>query len=76
MNEPKILLKIVSGENKVKTVSTRKVRKIFRILKPDNFENCVFNVKVVYFGGGDNEGDYKTKRELVDALKAFLDVKP
>lgn len=76
MNEPKILLKIVFGENKVKTVSTRKVRKIFRILKPDNFENCIFNIKVVYVCGGDNEGDYKTKKELVDALKAFLDVEP
>jgi len=73
MNKPKILLRIVFGENKVKTVSTRKVRRIFQILKPNNFENCVFNVKVVYVGGGDNEGEYKTKKELIEALKSFLE---
>lgn len=73
MNEPKILLKIDYGENKVKRVSTRKLRRINQILKLNNFEDCVFNIKVVYPSGGDNEGDYKTKEELIEALKNFLE---
>lgn len=73
MTEPKILLKIIERNGEVKTVSTRKPRRIYRILKPDNFKDCQFNLRVIYSKRIGNEGNYKTKEELINALKDFLE---
>lgn len=72
-NKPRISIKIVSQDKKVNSVSSRKIRKINRFIKANNFENCVVKVSVKYGLGLFNKGTYLTKDDLVNALEAFLE---
>lgn len=74
MNKPLISLKIV-GKNgqKVRTFVTRKTKRIYSFLKAGNFKECVFRLTVRYGNSSTNEGRYKTKDDLIYALKAFTE---
>lgn len=74
MIKPNISLKITDSSKKVKRVVTRKSRRIYQLLKANNFQNCVFDVCVTYQKGVTNRGTYTTKEDLIYALKAFLEV--
>jgi hypothetical protein len=74
MNKAKIMLKIVRNSKEVKSIRTDKTRKIFHFLKAEDFQNCQFIVSVKYSGGGSNEGIYQTKKEVINALKMFLEI--
>jgi hypothetical protein len=73
MTEPKILLKIIDSHGKVKRVSTRKPRRIYCFLKANSFQDCLFNLRVIYKNDIENEGVYQTKGELTNTLKDFLE---
>jgi hypothetical protein len=82
-NKPLINLKILNNRGEiVDRVRTRKTRRIYHYLQANKFSDCTFNLLVKYgkyknnFGkiaSFDNEGDYKTKKELIHALKAFTE---
>lgn len=74
MNKPLISLKIV-GKNgeKVRTFVTRKTKRIYSSLKAEKFKECVFRLTVRYGNGSSNEGSYKTKDDLIYALKTFTE---
>ena len=74
MKKPLISLKIFGKDSeKVDSLVSRKRRRIYAFLKADNFKDCTFNVRVRYEYGLPNEGTYATKKELIHALKAFLE---
>lgn len=72
-NKPRISIKIVSQDKKVKSISSRKIRKINRFIKANNFANCVLKVSIKYGPKLFNKGTYLTKDDLVKALEAFLE---
>ncbi len=72
-NKPYISIKIVYKDKKVKQVSTRKTRRIFSFIKANDFQNCVIWLSVMYGLGEFNKGLYKSKTDLIRALKAFLE---
>lgn len=73
-NLPLIFLKIINEKGKlIHRRATHKTRRIYSILEADNFLNCVFTISVKYPNGGKNEGEYKSKKELISVLKAFLE---
>jgi histone deacetylase complex regulatory component SIN3 len=74
MNKPKILIKIVDQEGKVKRVSTRKSKRVWRFLKAENFSKSVIIVSVTYKKRYKNQGEYSTLSEALSALEAFLEV--
>lgn len=74
INLPLILLRIINNKGKlIHCKVTRKTRRIYSTLEADNFLNCLFIVSVKYPDGGKNQGEYKSKKELITALKAFLE---
>lgn len=84
MIKPKISIRIYKDSKMVKSIASRKVRRIYHFIKANNFSDCLYKVQIFY---GDNinnekeyktklvlnEGDYKTKKELIYALKNFLE---
>lgn len=74
MNKPKILIKIVDNDGKVKRVSTKKSKRIYRFLKADNFLNSRIFINISYGEGYKNQGEYLSVGEALLALKAFLEV--
>lgn len=74
MSEPSIILKVCDKRGKkVRKVMTRNTRRIYRILEAGKFPDCLYFLKVKYNNGNTNEGDYRMKKELVQALKAFTE---
>lgn len=74
MNKPKILIKIIDNDGKVKRVSTKKSKRIYRFLKADNFLNSRIFINISYREGYKNQGEYLSVGEALLALKAFLEV--
>jgi hypothetical protein len=74
MNKPKISIKIVDRNGKVKRVSTRKSKRIWKLLKAEKFSKCLIIVCVDYGNDYKNQGEYLTINEAMSALKAFLEV--
>lgn len=72
-NKPCISIKVVTKDGKVKSISSRKRGRINRFIEANNFKDCVAKVSVKYGPGMFNQGTYKTKDNLVYALKTFLD---
>ena len=74
MNKPLISLKIVNknGE-KVRTHVTRKIRRIYSILKADKNKDYLYKLSVRYGKGFKNEGDFETVEDLKWALEAFTE---
>lgn len=75
-NKPYVAIKIIAIDGKVKSIASRKIRKIMKFIKANNFQNCVIKVAVIYGPGFSNKGVYKTKENFVCALKAFLESEP
>ena len=74
MNKPLISLKIVNKDGiKVRKLTTRKIKRIYSFLKAGKNKECVYKLSVRYGNGYKNEGDYETKKELIYALKAFME---
>ncbi len=74
MNKPNISIKIISNSKVVKSIASRKIRRINKFIEANNFQNCLYKVRVTYEKGLVNCGEYKTKPELIYALKIFLDI--
>lgn len=72
-NKPYVAIKIIAISGKVKSIATRKTRRIFHFIEANNFQNCVVKVSVLYGSGFSNKGVYKTKEDFIYALKAFLE---
>jgi len=74
MNKPKIKVKIIKNNEVVKSITSRKLKRIYSFLKADKFQNCLFYVCVTYQKGVINESaDYQTKNELIYTMKVFLE---
>lgn len=74
MNKPNVSIKIISNSKMVKSIASRKMRRINKFIEANNFQNCLYKVRVTYQKGVINCGDYKTKSELLYALKSFLEI--
>lgn len=74
MNKPNVSIKIISNSKMVKSIASRKIRRINKFIEANNFQNCLYKVRVTYQKGVTNCGDYKTKSELLYALKSFLEI--
>ena len=74
MTKPYISLLITnkSGET-ISKVRSRKTRRIFNFIQEANFQDCVLIACVNYGGGFKNKGKYQNKKELIYALRAFLE---
>jgi len=74
MTKPKIKVKIIKNGKVVKSITSRKTKRIYSFLKADKFQNCLFSVRVTYDKGVINESaEYQTKDELIYAMKVFLE---
>lgn len=73
-SSPYISLKIIPKHGKVISVASRKTKRIFYIVKAENFSDCIFKVSVRYKPGISNSGEYNSKKDLLSALKAFLEL--
>ena len=74
MKKPLISLKIVNKNGtKVRMLVTRKIMRIYSFLKAEKNKECVYKLSVRYGDGGKNEGDYNNKKDLISALKAFME---
>ena len=74
MNKPNVSIKIIFNSKIVKSIASRKMRRINKFIEANNFQNCLYKVRVTYQKGITNCGDYKTKSELLYALKSFLEI--
>jgi len=73
MSKPYISLKIISKRGAVlHKIGSRKTRRVFHFIQANRFSNCLFCVKVNYGKGFTNEGEYKTKKDLLLTLRVFL----
>ncbi|MFA7301014.1 MAG: hypothetical protein WC069_01800 [Candidatus Shapirobacteria bacterium] len=72
MIKPKISIRIYKDSKMVKSIASRKVRRIYHFLKADKFQNCCFELRVNYEFGF-NEGIYFTKEDLLQVIPDFLD---
>ena len=74
MRKPFINLKIVDKNGKmVRKIASCKSKRVFQFIQRENFPDCVFSVCVSYGGGFKNEGEYQNKKELIYALRVFLE---
>lgn len=74
MKKPLISLKIVNRDGqKVRMLTTRKIKRIYSFFKADKNKDCLYKVSVRYGDGYKNEGDYENKNDLIEALKAFME---
>ena len=74
MKKPLISLKIVDKDGqKVRMLTTRKIKRIYSFFKADKNKDCLYKLSVRYGDGYKNEGDYNNKKDLVEALKAFTE---
>jgi len=73
MKKPLISLKIVNkNDKKVRTIVTRKTKRIYSFLEADKNKNCLYKLSVRY-DKGSNKGDYETKKDLIYMLKMFTE---
>jgi len=74
MTKPFVSLKIIDKNGRaVKKVASRKSKRVFNFIQAGNFEDCRFYVCVNYGASFNNQGEYSSKSNLVQALKAFLE---
>lgn len=73
MNKPHISIKIIFNSKMVKSIASRKIRRINKFIEANNFQNCLYKLRVTYKKGIANWGIYKTKNELIIVLKDFLE---
>lgn len=73
MSKPNISIKIIPKSKEVKRVVSRKTKRIYHFLKANKFKDCEFEVCVTYRRKETNKGKYKTKDELIHALRIFLE---
>lgn len=73
MNKPYILLKILRNGKIAQKTASRATKSIFHFLEAGKFKDCVFYLCVTYRKDFQNEGTYKTKKDLIHALKAFIE---
>lgn len=74
MKKPLISLEIVNKDGqRVDMLTTRKIQRIYLFFKADKNKDCLYKLSVRYGQGFKNEGDYKTKQDLIYALKAFME---
>lgn len=68
-----ITLKIIDGcGDKIRMMATHKIKRIYRFLKADETTNCTYRVHVNYGYGFANWGEYETKTDAREALRAFM----
>ncbi len=74
MNKPLVSLKVVNknGE-KVQTLVTRKIKRIYSFLKAGKNRDYMFRLSIKYGNGFKNEGDYENMQDLIWALRAFTE---
>lgn len=68
-----IILKTFFDGKLVSNLRTFKKRRFYSYIQREKLKNCTFYLKVTYGGGFCNEGEYKTKKELIHAFKAFTE---
>lgn len=74
MTKPKIKVKIIKNGKVVKSINSRKIKRIYSFLRADKFQDCLFSVRVTYDKGVINESaEYQTIDELLYAMKVFLE---
>lgn len=73
-NKPRISIKVVFQNKNVKVIASRKIRRINRFIQANNFQNCVAKLTVTYGVGLYNKGEYNNKKDLIYALKVFLEI--
>lgn len=74
MKKPLISLEIVNKNGqRVDMLTTRKIKRIYLFFKADKNKNRIYKLSVRYGNGFKNEGDYETKQDLINALKAFTE---
>lgn len=74
MDKPIIMLTILDKRGKkIRKIVSRSRRRFYSVLKADKCSKHRFYLHIRYPNGGWNDGDYQTKRELIHALKAFLE---
>jgi len=73
MNKPNVSIKIISNHKVVKRFASRKVRRINKFIEANNFQDCLYKVRVTYQKGFANWASYKTKAELIYAINIFLE---
>lgn len=74
MTKPKIKVKIIKNGNVIKSINSRKIKRIYSFLKANKFQDCLFSVRVTYDKGIINESaEYQTIDELLYAMKVFLE---
>lgn len=73
-NKRFIRLKITENKTKRSSgIGSHKLRRIFRFIEANKFLNCRFYIYVKYPDGGENEGTYDNKEDMLFALSAFLE---
>ena len=71
---PFISLKIINDNGKtIHSKGSRSKRRILHFIKANKFQNCLYKIRVLYTDGMTNEGEYKTKKDLLITLHAFTE---
>jgi hypothetical protein len=75
ITKPFICLKVekINGEI-VDSISTWKTKRFFHFIKAEKFTDCVFKLRISYGDGFKNEGNYRSQKDLIHALRAFTEV--
>lgn len=69
-----ISLKIVNKTDKtIHSRTSRSKRRILQFIKANNFQECLYKIRVLYTDKMTNEGEYETNRDLLLALHAFTE---
>jgi len=74
MKKPYISLKIISKSGEMlHKIGSSKTKRIFHFIQREKFQDCEFEVCVTYQKDCQNAGTYKTKKDLVQTLRAFTE---
>lgn len=75
MNNLFITLKVINEKGRmIRKVGSSKIRRVYCFLQANKFKDCVFNLSVRYGRPEEiNEGLYKTKKDLILAIRAFTE---
>lgn len=69
-----IYLKITDEQSNIVTeVRSKKKRRILYVFQADRTPNAQYYLRVTYIGGFHNDGDYRSKEDLLMALGAFTE---
>ena len=73
MKSPLITIKAVNSTGTVQSLRSRKIKRIYHFIQMAKNTDCVFELHVTYYPGTTNEGVYKNKNQLTNALRAFTE---